>query len=117
MIKNIVSDIGNVILEGKPKNALKYIDINEDSKKIIETVVFDNPRWIDLDLGKEDFNSYFEKIKKDLPIDIQGISKEILIKSYEYRKINEEIMSIIQKLSQNYKIYILSDIILIYLTI
>ena len=109
MIKNIVFDIGNVVVEGKPKNALKYIDIDKGQKEIIERVVFDNLKWIDLDLGNDDFNSYFEKIKVDLPSDMWDISKEILMRSHEYRKFNGEIINLMKLLSNKYKIYILSD--------
>lgn len=109
MIKNIVFDIGNIILEGKPKNALKYIDLLDKDKKVIEEIVFDNFKWINLDLGVDDFDSYFEKIKYDIPERIRDIAKDILINSHKYRKFNENVINLIKKLSNNYKIYILSD--------
>lgn len=109
MIKNIVFDIGNVIVEGSPKNALKYIAMSEMIKEKIETVVFDNPKWVNLDLGIDNFNSYYEKIKEELPVDIRDLSKDVLMHSHEYRKFNEDILKLIKKLFNNYKVYILSD--------
>lgn len=109
MIKNIVFDIGNVILEGKPKDALKYIKLDEEAKKIIEHVVFDNSIRFELDFGKYDLNSYFNKIKEQLPEDLRAIAKEINSNSHKYRRFNIDIMEIIIKLSKYYKIYILSD--------
>lgn len=109
MIKNIIFDIGNIITEGTPDSILKYIVLDEKNKKIIKEKIFNSSKWIDLDLGKDNFDTYFEKIKKDLPYDIRMQAHEILKNYPEKRKFNKEILLLIEKLSHNYKIYILSD--------
>lgn len=110
MIKNIVFDVGNIIVKGKPKDALKYIELDEKYKEIIKKVIFENPDWKKLDYGDLDFDEYFEINKDKLPENIIDIAKDCLFKSVEYRKFNENIISLIKKLYENgYKIYILSD--------
>ena len=39
MIKNIVFDVGNIIVKGKPKEALEYIELDEKYKEIIKEVI------------------------------------------------------------------------------
>lgn len=110
MIKNIVFDIGNVILEGTPANCLKYSDIDEESKKVIENVVFKNKKWKELDYGYINFDEYFDLISNNLPNELKSIARELLNNSYKNRRMNKEIMSLMKKLFHNqYKIYILSD--------
>ncbi len=110
MIKNIVFDVGNIIVKGKPKEALEYIELDEKYKEIIKEVIFENPDWKKLDYGELDFDEYFELNKDKLPAEIRAIAKDCLFKSVEYRKFNENILSLIKKLYENkYKIYILSD--------
>lgn len=109
MIKNIVFDVGNIILEGTPKNSLKYVNLSDEDKETISTVIFNEEKWIDLDLGLYDFNSYFESVKTELPTNLQIFAKDVLFKSHEYRKFNVEIIELIKKLSNQYSIYILSN--------
>lgn len=109
MIRNIIFDIGNVIWEKTPKIFLKDIDIEEETKEIIEKNIFDNPLWINLDKGIYDLNSYFEVIRDTLPVDTQDIAKKILTELYKNRNFNKEIIELIKELDEKYNIYILSD--------
>ena len=109
MIKNVVFDVGNIILEGTPETALKYTSISEKNKEILRNVMFNDINWKDLDFGIYEFDSYFELIKKDIPSNIHALAKEILFKSHEYRKFNNEIINLIKNLSNKYSIYILSN--------
>ena len=98
-MKNIIFDLGGVILKGTPKDMFK----NENEKLLS---FFENSD--DLDLGnitlEEKFNNcnFSEELIKEY--------KERLTKYYEFREINLDLINLIKKLKKNgYMIYILSD--------
>lgn len=104
-IKNIIFDLGGVILKNKPISVLENINVNNSEYNELKKF-FDN--WEELDLGKETLNDKF--IKCNFSNDIEKMYKEILIHYYKYRELNEELISIIKKLKKNnYNVYILSD--------
>ena len=105
MIKNIIFDLGGVILKDKPISVLEDININDNDYNELKKF-FDN--WEDLDLGKETLIDKFSKCGFSSDIEIKY--KNLLINYYKYRKINKELISIIDELKRNnYNIYILSD--------
>lgn len=105
MIKNIVFDLGNVILKDKPSVVLNNIKINNEECEIIKNTFFSN--WDELDLGNVTIEEHLENC--NMPINIEKF-KEILIEYYKYRAFNEEVVKLMKELKKNnYKIYILSN--------
>lgn len=105
MIKNIVFDLGNVILKDKPSEVLNNIKINNEECEIIKNTFFSN--WDELDLGNVTIEEHLENC--NMPINIEEF-KEILIEYYKYRAFNEEVVKLMKELKKNnYKIYILSN--------
>ena len=51
MIKNIVFDMGNVLLDYNPDVCLNYFLDNEDDKALIKKLLFNGQEWIDADRG------------------------------------------------------------------
>ena len=105
IIKNIIFDLGGVILRDSPIYILD--DINLDNYTYNELKrFFDN--WIDLDLGKETLEEKFNKC--DFSYEIEKKYKDILINCYKYRKINIKIINLLNILkSNNYMLYVLSN--------
>ena len=110
MIKNIIFDVGNVIWKGNSKSIINYIKINSlDDKEKIATF-FEGFRK--LDLGEETIEEHYERWKKinNLNSIYDEKYKNQLIKYYEHREFNTEIINLINKLKENnYKIYVLSN--------
>jgi len=106
MIKNIVFDLGNVILKSTPKIILNNIEMTKEKKEIIETTFFNN--WEQLDLGYITIAEHLNKC--GLPSDIIENYREILINYYKFRPFNMDIIELIHSLKRNnYNIYILSN--------
>lgn len=106
MIKNIVFDLGNVILKDKPNIVLNQIKLDKKQYEDINNQFFKN--WEALDLGISTLKEQLEKCKFDFEIDSK-IEKQ-MIYYYKYRPINIEILNLIKLLKEkNYKIYILSN--------
>lgn len=103
-MKNIIFDLGGVILEGKASSVLDKLNLNnEEYNSLLE---FFND-WKNLDIDKETiedkFNSY------NFNQEIINKYKDKLLKYYELRNINIELINLIKELKRNYKVYILSD--------
>lgn len=106
MIKNIVFDLGNVLLKDNPSIILKDLDIPDNIKKNIESKFFNNLQYIDL--GEETIKDHFMKCKFDFSID--ETIQEKLINYYKYRPFNDEVIELMNELKENgYMIYILSN--------
>ena len=106
MIKNIVFDLGNVILKDRHNVILKDLDLEENKKENIDKVFFEN--WEGLDLGNSNIEQHFIKCKFDFELEEE--IKEKLIHYYKYRPFNDEIVKLIEQLKkEKYNIYILSN--------
>lgn len=106
MIKNIIFDLGNVILKDNPSVVLDSIEISNEEREIIKNSFFTN--WNELDLGNITIEEHFEKC--NISIEVNENVKEKLINYYKYRDFNVEVVELIKKLKRNnYNIYILSN--------
>lgn len=106
MLKNIVFDLGNVLLKGNSSIVLDNLDIPNEIRHSIKDKFFNNCNY--LDLGEETIKQHFDNCKFDFDID-ESI-QEILLKYYKYRPFNDETIELMNKLKHNnYKIFILSN--------
>ncbi len=106
MIKNIVFDLGNVLLKDSPSIVLENINVSDEIRENIESKFFNN--WHNIDLGKETMKEHFKNCKFDFNID-ESV-QEVLVNYYKYRPFNDEIIELMNKLKRNkYKIFILSN--------
>lgn len=100
-MKNIIFDLGGVLLKGTPSSFLKKELLNNKEYNMLLSF-FDN--WENLDLGNESLEDKFLKCK------IDNKYKNILLNYYEKRDINMDLINLSKKLKSNgYKLYILSD--------
>ena len=105
MIKNIIFDLGNVLLYGNPVDIVDNLIVSESNKDVIKSTFFSN--WEKLDIGKESLVDHFNNCQFSTQIDED--TKEKLINYYKYRPLNNDILNIMKSLKDNnYKIYILS---------
>jgi len=103
-IKNIIFDLGSVILKGKPISVLDDIDIDEDVYNDLK-IFFDN--WENLDMGIGSLEDKYNECNFSSDLDIY---KDYLVHYYKYRKINMNLIDMIKKLKNNdYNVYIFSD--------
>lgn len=67
MIKNIVLDMGNVLLDYNPSVPLKAFCHSEAESEIIKKELFEGPEWILGDLGAIKDSERFDLVKKRVP--------------------------------------------------
>jgi putative hydrolase of the HAD superfamily len=67
MIKNIIFDMGNVLLDYNPDAAMQMLGINEKAKPVMLKELFSGNEWVQLDLGNISVDEAFESIKQRVP--------------------------------------------------
>ncbi len=67
MIKNIVLDMGNVLLDYNPQAAMDELEIPSDAQPIIMRELFGGNEWVQLDLGNINEDEAFAKICNRVP--------------------------------------------------
>lgn len=67
MIKNIIFDMGNVLLDYNPDAAMQMLGITEKAKPVMLKELFGGNEWVQLDLGNISVDEAFESIKQRVP--------------------------------------------------
>lgn len=106
MIKNIIFDLGNVILYDRPASVLNNISISSKDCKIIEDSFFKD--FTELDLGNITLEEHLNNCGLDSVLSEKF--REILLNYYKYRIFNDDIIDLMNTLKTNgYGIYIFSN--------
>ena len=75
MIKNIVLDMGNVLLDFNPEFVLNRFCSSDEEKKIIREELFDGPEWLMGDRGDIKDADRFDLVKGRVPEKYHGALK------------------------------------------
>ncbi len=67
MIKNIVFDMGNVLLDFNPQTSMQMLGISEKAQPFILSELFGGREWVELDLGNISVDEAYENIKQRVP--------------------------------------------------
>ena len=114
MIKNIVFDIGGVILHwnlGEMINAFTSID---EEKAFIKEYIYNSPEWaIDglIDIGYITQEDFVKNVQERTNHKYDKLTLDFILNYYKLFHIKEDVVDIIKKLKSNgYNVYILSNI-------
>ena len=114
MIKNVIFDIGNVILNFNVEEVLKKFTDNQEEQKFIMENIIKSPEWLEYALIDTGYISREEAI--DIVSDRTNHTNDELIKNFwynynNYAFVNMEILDLIKELqSKGYSVYLLSNI-------
>lgn len=110
MIRNIIFDLGNVIIEGTHSSIIMKLANNEEERKFIREKFLTSPEWNLMDLGKITNDEAIIGIQKRNDIKFKELIEISLHKWYENIVVNEDIVDVARKLKlKNYNIYVLSN--------
>lgn len=110
MIKNIVFDMGNVLIRYVPEEFIEqFTDHASEQAQLLEKI-FRSHRWLEYDRGTITKEQLFNGAKEELPTDLHPHLSDILDRWHEEMTVNSEMDKVIQGLkSQNYSLYLLSN--------
>lgn len=111
MIKNVIFDLGGILIEFQPKKAIQKLNLTNEKAEQLYQCIFQDGIWQDMDAGK------YTGLKQTLPIYLQkypALTKEI--QSF-FQPGWEDMMSLIQEgydfflkvKQQGYHCYVLSN--------
>lgn len=109
LVKNIVFDMGGVIIDF---NARKMLEDNfpEEYYEVIDREVFHNEIWNKLDAGIERSEYAIPKILPKLPEAVREKTAELLNDAYPYMKPYDNMVDFIKRLkAAGYRVYLLSN--------
>lgn len=82
MIKNIVFDMGNVLLRYDPEVPLQMFCATEEERSAIRKELFEGPEWVEGDLGTITNDMKYERVKVRIPLHMHAALKRCV---YEWR--------------------------------
>ncbi len=110
MIKNVIFDLGNVVVKLKWNIVLDKYSDNETDKKLLEDVIFNSIEWVKLDEGTIDKKDAIEIMLSKLPIHLHNSCLSIMKEWQEGLIVNSQTIEFIKSLREKgYKTYILSN--------
>lgn len=110
MIKNIIFDLGNVVLKLRWDIVLNRYSDNLEDQKLLDDVIFNSEEWQRLDAGTIEKEDAINIMKSKLPTRLHDACLGIMKDWKDGFIINTEILEFIDFLKSNgYKTYILSN--------
>ena len=110
MIKNIIFDLGNVIINYNQKKIISNFTEKEDEIKYIYDEIFHAPEWTLMDLGDITNDEAIEIINKRNEFKYEKLTQEFLHEWYKKQPINRDIVEIAKILKNNgYNLFVLSN--------
>ena len=110
MIKNIIFDLGNVIINYNQKKIINNFTEKEEEEKYIYDEIFHAPEWALMDLGNITNDEAIEIINKRNEFKYEVLTQNFLHEWYKVQPINRDIVEIAKKLKDNgYNLFVLSN--------
>ncbi|CDE14043.1 epoxide hydrolase domain-like phosphatase [Clostridium sp. CAG:470] len=112
MIKNIIFDIGGVLLEYNPKTYLDKLNIKEEKRKDLNDIIFHNEKWRDCLNGlitNDELIKYLSNVNPKYKEEIKEILSKDNLK-YMLPPKRDMIESYKELKQKGYKIYLCSNI-------
>ena len=110
MIKNIIFDLGNVIINYNQKKIINNFTEKEEEIKYIYDEIFHAPEWTLMDLGDITNDEAIEIINKRNEFKYEKLTQEFLHEWNKKQHINRDIVEIAKILKNNgYNLFVLSN--------
>ena len=110
MIKNIVFDMGNVLIRYVPEEFIEQFTEHTSEQKELLKKIFKSPRWLEFDRGTITKEQLVIEAKSELSSNLHPLVSDILDRWHEEMTVNTEMDAVIEGLkNQNYSLYLLSN--------
>ena len=110
MIKNIIFDLGNVIISFNQNKIISNFTQKQEEIKYICDEIFHAPEWELMDLGNITNDEAIEIINKRNGYKYQKLTENFLHEWYKKRLFNNDVIKVAKDLSKKgYKLFVLSN--------
>ena len=109
MIKNIVFDMGGVLIDFSfPRTLNEYYDPKHH--KILNELVFENNVWREMDAGRDRSENVIKRVVPQLPAETRALMAEMISDFYPYMPPVEGMADLIKRIKNaGYNVYLLSN--------
>lgn len=110
MLKNIIFDFGNVIMNYSPDEILNHYELSPADHDLLKKTIFESKEWNEIDAGKISEKEATEIFMDRVPDRLKRKVKQVMATWPENVDFYEPVFNYMEKLRQNgYKIYGLSN--------
>ena len=110
MIKNIIFDLGNVIIGFNQTQIIDEFAQNNDEKTFIKKQILDSEEWKLLDLGEIVNDEAIARVQNRNNYSFAELTKKFWHEWYKFLPINQDTIKIAKTLKDNgYKVFVLSN--------
>ena len=110
MLKNIIFDFGNVIMNYSPDEILNHYELSPADHDLLKKRIFESKEWNEIDAGKISEKEATEIFMDRVPDRLKRKVKQVMATWPENVDFYEPVFNYMEKLRQNgYKIYGLSN--------
>ena len=109
MIKNLVFDLGNVLIEWNSEKILTYFEPEKERRQVLRQAIFESGVWHQTDKGELSLKEACEEVLTQLDASYHSAIKNIFYHWYEVVYVYSDLQERIRLwVAQDYRIYILS---------
>ncbi|MCY7022286.1 HAD family hydrolase [Streptococcus sanguinis] len=109
MIKNLVFDLGNVLIEWNSEKILTYFEPEKERRQVLRQAIFESGVWHQTDKGELSLKEACEGVRTQLDASYHSVVKNIFYQWYEVVHVYSSLQERIRLwANQGYRIYILS---------
>ena len=110
MLKNIIFDFGNVIMNYSPDEILNHYELSPADHDLLKKTIFESKEWNEIDAGNNSEKEATEIFMDRVPDRLKRKVKQVMATWPENVDFYEPVFNYMEKLRQNgYKIYGLSN--------
>lgn len=111
MLKNIVFDLGNVLVSFDPESILAHFVKEEEMRPLLRREVFNSIEWVMLDRGSISFDDAIRRIEAKLPSNLRTYVKDLILNWQESMIQFPESLDLLRDLkAAGVPLYLLSNI-------
>lgn len=110
MIKNILFDMGGVLLDFNPEKFVARLNLNAEDSAILIREIFHSVEWVCMDRGSMTEEDAFAAMCTRIPARLHGAAREVFDNWDKPRAPLDNIVPLIRELSENgYRLCLLSN--------
>lgn len=111
MIKNIIFDLGNVIVQNPTLSLVKEFFANENDAEVFYNYIFKSEFWRMMDLGQITNLEIANKIEAEKLVDVNDYNevRNFMLNWFSKCVINKDTMELAKNLKKKYRVFILSN--------
>ena len=110
MLKNIILDFGNVIMNWNPDEILNHYELTPNDHELLRKTIFESEEWLKIDAGEINEQEATEIFVNRVPEPLQAKTQQIMATWQENVEFFEPVFGLINDLrQQGYQIYGLSN--------